>query len=793
MTEGDGASLRSLGADGRLHAELGMERVLRWGRGPMTLLLWACAGAPDAVVVAPSWSHEGPLAIGVDVVVYVPRAEVVAGEAGQELEVDLVLENIDRGLFDGTRGRRGGLAIERSRLRLLVDGQAVEPAPYNERPGWFGPVLDVSPEGPSQVRSRVSFPWRVTSPSSVVLEIPTPRGVLRAPIVGGEASLVLLGADGRLVLGPPRGLGDAPDGPPPDRTGWVTAGGEAVPPPPAISEPWSVKPGRVTVTVPGYEPQQVSVEGALTVARLRPTAEAAPWARAVALTTEDDRRSWDLEALARALRTPDEAVAYVRDHIGVLPTTGLQRSPAVTLRQGAGGPVDRAELTRALLRRQGLRVELACGDLPAGQLEVLVGEAPAPGEAALAARDAALRGMPSERPVTLRERLAVVPEWCDVAIDGEARPRDLRPPERLRAWSSAPVPAIRYWTSRASVGESLWRIDLVFRAVVREGPEAWRTVDLVSYETDAPTLSERGFVFDVYRELADGARQLRPLLSVVSDREVASQLGTAIPVGGVERILLDLTWRDPLRVSSISRSLPLWERGGGDDLDALRAAITGDAGRVPAGRLQERLVASYGGRWPAPAAHALLAEHDLLSSKTGGVAPVPVVRVTVLQDLMDGQRRRWSEQLPASAMGWESRADQGASFAAALAALDAAAGLGGAPPEPVTWASTVDAMLRLSFRDQGLQTRARREVEQGAWIGVAPSGAAWRYETDTGGVAPYGAPVIMPHFVGEEPAAEGPAGAHARWAVPVLCDGVGRFRELGVGEVPAACAVRATP
>jgi hypothetical protein len=169
--------------------------------------------------------------------------------------------------------------------------------------------------------------------------------------------------------------------------------------------------------------------------------------------------------------------------------------------------------------------------------------------------------------------------------------------------------------------------------------------------------------------------------------------------------------------------------------------------------------------------------------------------VTVLQDLMDGQRRRWSEQLPASAMGWESRGRPGRVLrrGAGGARRDAAAGLGGAPPEPVTWASTVDAMLRLSFRDQGLQTRARREVEQGAWIGVAPSGAAWRYETDTGGVAPYGAPVTLPHFVGEEPPAEGPAGAHARWAVPVLCDGVGRFRELGAGEVPAACAARATP
>ncbi len=723
-------------------------------------------------------------------------------------EVELAVENIDPGVARGAGVQRSGVAIGRDAVVLVGDNVRHAAEVVDGKPGWFGPAIDVPPEGASTRRGRLRFALPDGAPSTLYVEVAVPGALMRIPVAGPATDGAGAPARPVYVIGP--------DGRTPAKGVSLKVGGAEVKRVDGEAA-WLVPVGTssVSATAEGYEEASADApagDGPIFV-QILPKADVQPWARALAWP-ETHAERFDVDALAERLTTVDQIVAYVRG-LGVLPTTGLQRSPSATVARGAGGPIDRAELARALLARAGQTTQMVCGDLTDADARVVFSHPETPVLPAASAARARARSLAAEAapgleqagkaPLSARDRFLLRPEWCDVMIlvDGKYEPLDLRP----TTIAGSPRPFA--WRSSPRGDEQLWRINLVFKAVVRDGPDRWRDVELIKYDTDAATLSEKGFLFDLYQDEVEGRPGLRPMLAVIDRRGVGGQVGTGVTFEGLDRVVMDVTWRDALDVEDAQRSVSLWERQGSDALvTSMRALVSGDATHATLDRATARARDAFTGRWGLPGAEVMLAEQELLGTLLGairdGVEPTaPPVRVTILHEEAGGTRWRRTEELlaagPASygtPPAWVDRTMMGASL---VAANDLFAELGGRPVPaalpPTTWASTIDAMLQLPFRDSNVQMRARREAESGGWIGVQGQERVWRFDPLTGGTSLFGQPQAVPHYQGEPTDLTGANAAQARWEVIAMCEAIPRWRALlgTTGVNPAACTPRTAP
>jgi hypothetical protein len=328
------------------------------------------------------------------------------------------------------------------------------------------------------------------------------------------------------------------------------------------------------------------------------------------------------------------------------------------------------------------------------------------------------------------------------------------------------------------VAADLWSVEMVFHAHLREPgstPEAprLRTVELIRYASDTPTVSEKGFLLDVVQE-AGGAegRLTRSMLTILDGREVTGQLGVAVPTGDLERISVEVTLRDPLKVHPLREEMVLWGREKQPaSFRNLRALISGDNGAHTLNHLAPRLATALTSRLPAEGGYALLARADLASMRRHAVlGPValaePVLVVTTLVEENDGTYHTYTDTiLPAGPALYD--ANQRRVDGLGWPALAEVHARNEALPQSVRWATDVASLLTLPFSEERIQVRARRDVEAGLWVGVDDGGRVWRYHPVTGGAAMYGADTALKAAAG--PPVERIQDAHQHWKDIALC------------------------
>ncbi|MFM2162144.1 MAG: hypothetical protein RLZZ383_1656 [Pseudomonadota bacterium] len=715
------------------------------------------------------------------------------GASGARAVLDVAFDNDMAGRFDGTRTQRGTYAAARAGFVLSAFGQRFAPVDV-VGPGYFAAEIAVPPERTARVRGRLVYDLPADRlPPELALDVPLRDAVLTWPLRGAIdgvlTPLVVVGVDDRPV---------------PDAT--VTADGQVVarllP-----GGPWLVQPGtELEVRVPDGATLTATVPSgqALTL-----RAPASGWA-SVWPTAVDAVASRDVERVADSLVTPEEVVAFVAA-LPVRPTSGLALSPTGVLRVGAGGPVERAELARTLLSRQGRQAELACGEL--GPRAALAVSATSP--AAPAAWPWAADVLPAGAPPPRRVAYGLVPEWCwTLVAEGDAasptwRELDLRP-----AKIAGGLPPFG-WRGVPQPGTELWRVGLQLQAFVRgpAGPDGATLVsrDLIRYETDAPTLGDKGFVVDLFGEDDAQGRWLRAMLTIADLRDPAGQLGERVALGDVEAFVLRLTVVDPLGLGSYDVLHPLWERAAGQGPpEALRAAVSAPTPVTEREALAARWLGALGGRSPAPGLDAWMLYHDLLAHRRaaamdGWVDAEPPLLVTTLQDRPEGRVWRTQTVRPvgvaavgtgeASAPGGPATAMALPGGAGAWGALGWLGAVNGAAvdPRPVGWAADVTTLLGLSFAEQVDQQRARRAVEAGETVGVDAVGRLWRWDPVAAAVSvePPWAP--FPKRAAEPSSGPtGPEGAHARWTLASQCAVAEAMHGEDEPAIAARCRV-ATP
>ena len=712
------------------------------------------------------------------------------GAPGARAVLDVVFDNDRLGNFDGTRTQRGTYAAARAGFVLTVAGDRFVPVDVAGA-GYLPAEISVPPERTARIRGRLVYDLPTDRlPADLAIDVPLRdrmlTGPLRGTLEGVATPLVVLGVDERPVAD----AAVTADGAPVER---LLPGG-----------PWLVEAGcDVEVRLPAGETLRGTAPSGQALTLHAPAAGlAAAW------PVHDAGPTLDLERLADAFVTPDEVAAFVRS-LPVRPTSGLALSPTGVLRVGAASPVERAELARVLLLRQGRQAELACGELGPAAASAVFGARPdAPSSWPWAAEV-----LPAGAPLPRRAGYGLVPEWCwTLVAEGDAgnptwRELDLRP-----AAIAGGLPPFG-WRGVPQSGTELWRVGLALTALVRgpAGPDGATLTsrDLIRYESDAPTLGDKGFVFDLFAEEDAQGRWYRSMLTIADPRDPAGQLGERVGVGEVEAFVLRVAVVDPLGVGSYDVLHPLWERAAGQGPpDALRAAVSAPVPATEPRALRARWLGALGGRSPAQGLEAPLLYHDLLaqrraSSLGGWVDAEPPILVTTMQDRPEG--RTWRTQLVhpvgVAAVGAEPApgpvgpAVELPGGAGAWGALGWLAAVAGQPvdPRPVAWASDVATLLGLSFVEQVDQQRARRAVEAGETIGVDASGRLWRWDpvAAAASVVPAWAPLVRR---ADEPStlAQGPQGAHARWAVASQCAVAEAMHGADEPAVAARCRV-ATP
>ena len=710
------------------------------------------------------------------------------GQAGARAVLDVVFDNDLVGRFDGTRTQRGTYAAARSGLVLTVSGERFEPVDV-AGVGYLAAEIAVPPERTARVRGRLVYDLPSDRlPEQLALDVPLRDRVLTWPLRGEPEDVPT-----------PLVVIDVNDRPVADAA--VSANGEAVarlvP-----GGPWLVPVGAdLVVTLnDGKKLSATAPAGQVLTLRAPPTGLAAAWP-----LPDAPPPRLDVERAADAFVTPEEVVAFVSG-LPVRPTSGLALSPTAVLRVGAGGPVERAELARALLLRQGRQAELACGELgPRAALAVSGEAAPAPEGWPWAAEV-----VPGGAPLPRRVAYGLVPEWCwTLVAEGDPaaptwRELDLRPPSI--AGGQAPFG----WRGVPQPGTELWRVGLKVQAYVRGAPgpdgAALEAKDLIRYESDAPTLGDKGFVVDLFGEEDAEGRWYRSMLTVADPRDPAGQLGERVAVGTVEAFVLRLTVVDPLGVGSYEVLHPLWERADGQGPpQALRAAVSAPAPVIDREALRPRWLGALAARSPAPGLDAWMLYHDLLAHRRALARPgwsdaEPPILVTTLQARLEGRYWRTQEVHPVAvaALGeGEALGPQGPT-----AALPGGAGAWGAlgwlgavegavvDPRPVGWAADVPTLLTLSFAEQVDQQRARRAVEAGETVGVDAAGRLWRWDPITAAASAEPKWAVL-RSRADEPSAwpEGPQGAHARWTLASLCAVAEAMHGVDEPAVAAVCRV----
>jgi hypothetical protein len=767
-------------------------------------LTLGCAGAPDAPpppTAPPPLRPTSAAAWHPDLELRVLSVRWEPAPDGVRAVVELTVDNVSAGAWDGVETRRRTVAVARDAISLVADGRPIAAEAVPDQAGWFGETLGVPPEGASRLRGKLAFRLPA-QPARLALSVRYLTDTLTVPILG-----TLLAGDGqefRALV--PLGPSDLPV------AATVSArvdGAWTKVPAPLPGQPWRVPAAAdlARAELAGHVPWEGPLTDGATVARLRPTEG---WGAAVTLPAWD-RGDVALEAFADRFADPAEAAAWVRDHVAILPVNGLQHGPGAVLRAGAGGPLERAELLRAVAQRTGAKAAIVCGDLAAEQAAAVFTPppAPAPPDGALGDAVRAVRALTDTwagpvgqgldlgaLPPPPRERVALVPEWCWVQLfrDEGNVDLDLRP----APFTGTPLP--RVWRSTARPAEDVWRVELRVIAVVRTtgpaGEPAWDTRELLLREADAPSLSERPLVLDLFD---DGAGQLTPRMTLLDARAAAAAAGEPVAVASLDRLLLDVRWIDPADVESGQRELALWDAlPGAAPPRALRAVLTGDSGVTTTAPLAARLDAAFSDRYPPSGARAVAAEHDLYRlllhhAWAGQTTSSPPLRVTLFSADADGLiTRRFDEVAapgPATAGPTLDRAARVRLGVAAHATARLVEGLGHAAPPllppTVAWSTTPEAFAGLPFRGPEAQMRARRHLgPPGSAVGVDEQGEPWFADGVTGGIASLPSARPLP----ERLSWTDPAQLHAAWDIPLLCGAARRLgAALGVGKLPTVC------
>lgn len=776
-------------------------------------LVTACPMAPESSVAPPPvverWAPEAPPSQLETLTVAAPRVTATRTEEGWRVEPSLVLRHDRRLVFAGLGTEVRGVLVPHSGFVLQGGGLQVAAQPAGPGdPGAAGAVL-VPGDGARRREHTPVFLWPGNPlPDDLVLRYVAEQETGEVLLRGrwrdeaGQAATAIVPVDlgGRLVLAPGRVEGPAIP---------VERRKEGVP----FLVPADA--GPVTLVLEGYEPValELHAEDAATLeVTVLPTASpevalesalAATWPAPSAPLVQD------LAELAITLRTPEAAVAWVREHVSVRPTSSLRLGPEAAARAGAGGPQERALVARDLLARLGLQSDFVCGDLPLAEARsTYTVRAPPPAAAPLStwiaaaatSRDALaprLAGALSDwatRPLPVRHRFALVPEWCwvdaGVSPDEAWTRHDLRPDPIV---SPIPFP----WRSTAKVKPDTWRVMFLLEAH-SQGPEGWRSVRVAEAAPTSIDLSERALLFDLYPGSA--ARTYGSQQSTVYTEMMAGERGPEVELSELRQISLTITLKDPDSVGSRSQVIELWQYEGAPPPRSIRVFASMDTGARTLDHVAQRLAFAVRGRAPDPGVAALWARHDLYTVVRdqllgGEAAAEPTILLTVLEDLGDEapawRMEAWPPPSPVSLEAPPSD-DAIARFAAADAAaralvLDPAASL---PDPPTRWLDTAADLATWS----GPSTRVQMGVARGldrVDYGVGEAGALWIRDPASGGVTwhqpvAWVRPSVPPSMAGVPPG--DPEWPSHRWDLPVRCHEALRWAAWRGMEAPAACA-----
>lgn len=733
---------------------------MRWVAGALLWGATAACPAPEAVPEAPV--VEAPAPLEPEVVVFEParrtaaapevRVEVLHAVASREepnfpwvVDVTLGMRWLRAFTFDGDRMTSRSVAVRRADVVLLVDGAVVapeaDPDPDPQRTGF----LIVPFEPPFALTEALSYALPAGAlPADVVLRVGTTQGHVDVVLAGAPS------AEGRGVIVQPQdpwGRGIA-------APGTVTAGEAAiVREGKALGYEVPAVPGTLQLAVDGYAPAEVTLADPLpatlpvTLVPEDGAADALPWVSAFEPADRiSPARPYD--RVSAGLRTVDEATAFVRDTIAVLPTNGVRRGSDAILRLGAGSPHERAMLLRHLLSALDVEGRIVCGDLEPHQAEAIYTDAvdlpdlPAPYSAwvaeltpqvdALSEGWAAAPAPPGEDP--LRVVADLVAEWCWVEVpEGEDtyRQLDLRPPP----FDETPLPF--QWRTAERDGPELWHLEVTLSAYGRRPGGELGEMELATYRLNAVSLSDAAVVFDLQADARGKTLQARTF--AVSDAHVAMREGGSVPLRDLGVLMLHVRWTDPDRMESGTRMLELWNQNANVPPMALRVLFGGDAGVRGSERVAQHLGLAVPGAFPVPGVAAMRAQQDayemLRNHLAGGVqgmgASVTVSSLTAWSDGRVGARiERVGPELPA----WVGAAPDAAARARFLAA-DAVArafvmGVP-APDAPAEWLSTSTDLGKLRTRWGQVQTYVARTLET-ADYGQSPDAELWWSWAETG-------------------------------------------------------------
>lgn len=798
----------------------------------LPLLLLACAGAPDVedrstrveTRVLDGSSSNAMMRVTARSVELTLRP--LTGEV--DVVLDVGIENIGMTKWDGSRDWQRSVAANREHWTLEADGVRV-PQSTTGRAGAWPEILSVG-AGLNGFGSG-AFAWSWPSdhlPTVLTLRHERDHHELVLPLMGhttseeGRRALVVpLGRNGRPLVATADVVFEVGDGLLVEanetdgqaRLGWLPLDTEQV---------------TVRVTADGHRPWSGSWAFADLPDLVQPVleAEAEPGDTRALLadqlplqTPAGDRLGF--REVAAALLTAEEAHAWVRDEIAILPTLSKQRSADAVVRMRAGSPHERANLLIAILREHHEQANVACGE-PSERARAAMYRDPAlprprttpvldswVAQVAARAKAGKLDSPPRPPKTALRDRFRVEPEWCwveHIKADGTLQVLALLP-------EVVGDEMVAAWRRPQAVGEDIWQLRARLTAVIRSGsPDdpQWEDRVLASFESPVMNFNDRAAVFDLHRG-PSGAWQTT--LGVVDAITAGVKTHEQLAPDGLEALRLEIDLDDPLRMASSAHSLPLWhrEQASRPMSDSWRIVLSADPGSTSLAWVRAVAGAALHQDHPMPGALGSWSEHLLASLVRTAAAPDlvpdrPMVRVTVLDGIgeREAHRRRYLVPAPSPADFGSAGSDANARRLARIEAatvdlIDALPGglEAGGLQLPTAWTRSIDELGEVGRVSSIAHTAARR-MPEGTWFGMGDPAGFWIADHAQGTIARIdldGGPLAM---AAAEPAPpeDSPGSAltaQRRWRLPTLCQATAVWSTLFGGESRplAACSTNA--
>jgi len=553
--------------------------------------------------------------------VYDVRWEEVGGRRFALLDVGFALDDPPVYISElRASHRRMDLATEH--LTLFVDG--VPMGPTVGAPGQWEGTVTVPADPPRRAFRTVAFEVPEGMGTSLSLLVDAPQGALQVHLKGdevhpegGRAMVIdLKTADGRPV--PADTAMEIRQGDAVYRVAQSTLG-------PQWYAPWVDGAFTLRAAAPGSQELVLNVDDAHgTVIRGTLVPEARPGiVGAYAPFVPPVQWQPTIDDVAFALPDVEAITAFVKN-LAVFPTDTIMRHPDAVLRRGGGSPIERSEVARVLLANKGLDTGMVCGDLGEDQARAMFGgretrrlEGLGDWSARLEPWFSWIADETKERWASMggdlaigmgpRARFALVPEWCwrQIRTPDGWTDIDIRP-----GATDTPLPIL--WRSSLKVAPDVYKVGLVFEAVVRDDAGGFETVEMIRYDSDMPTLSQRGFVLDIM-PASDDPGLLRSQLLLVEPGEANGRSGRALRANQVEAVHLVARFVDPVQVSTQQATRVLWQRGQtGANLQQLRSAVSGPFGATEIDQLLPWIQGIYLRDHQFAGAAQLMADHALM-------------------------------------------------------------------------------------------------------------------------------------------------------------------------------------